>query len=78
MTGVAGSTEIGKWCVIGGGVGIAGHLTIADGVTLTGRTFVTKSITRSGSYSSGTTAMPTNDWRRAVVRFRQSSQKQSG
>lgn len=71
MTGVAGSTHIGANCIIGGGVGIAGHLTIADGVTLTGRTFVAQSIDKAGSYSSGTVAMPTTDWRRAVVKFRQ-------
>lgn len=70
-TGIAGSTTIGKGCIIGGAVGIAGHLTIADGVVLTGRTFVTKSISQAGSYSSGTTAMPTADWRRAAVKFRQ-------
>ncbi len=70
-TGIAGSTTIGKGCIIGGAVGIAGHLTIADFVTLTGRTFVTKSIHQAGSYSSGTVAMPTQKWRRAAVRFRQ-------
>lgn len=75
MVGVAGSTTIGKGCVIGGGVGIAGHLTIADFTTLTGRTFVAQSIDKSGSYSSGTVAMPTTDWRRAVVKFRQMGKK---
>ncbi|WP_066800373.1 UDP-3-O-(3-hydroxymyristoyl)glucosamine N-acyltransferase [Moraxella oblonga] len=71
MTGVAGSTHIGSNCIIGGGVGIAGHLTIVDGVTLTGRTFVAQSIDKAGSYSSDTVAMPTSDWRRATVKFRQ-------
>lgn len=75
MTGVAGSTHIGAGCIIGGGVGISGHLTIADGTTLTGRTFVAQSIDKAGSYSSGTTAMPTQDWRRATIKFRQSGQK---
>lgn len=69
--GIAGSTTIGKGCIIGGGVGIAGHLTIPDFTTLTGRTFVAQSIDKAGSYSSGTVAMPTSDWRRAVVKFRQ-------
>lgn len=75
MTGVAGSTQIGAGCMIGGGVGIAGHLHIADGVHLTGRTFVAQSIDKAGSYSSGTTAMPSQDWRRATIKFRQSGQK---
>lgn len=75
MTGVAGSTHIGANCIIGGAVGIAGHIRIADGVTLTGMTMVTGSIKESGSYSSGTPVMPTHEWRRAAVKFRQSGQK---
>lgn len=70
-TGIAGSTIIGKRCIIGGAVGINGHITITDDVTLSGMTMVTKSIKTSGSYSSGTAAMPTAKWRRAAVRFRQ-------
>lgn len=73
--GIAGSTHIGKGCIIGGAVGIAGHLHIADGVTLTGMTMVTGHIKESGSYSSGTPAMPSTKWRRAAVRFRQSGEK---
>lgn len=75
MTGIAGSTHIGANCIIGGAVGIAGHLHIADNVTLTGMTMVTGSIKEAGSYSSGTPAMPSNHWRRAAVKFRQSGQK---
>lgn len=70
-TGIAGSTIIGKRCVIGGAVGINGHIEITDDVTLSGMTMVTKSIKTAGSYSSGTAAMPTANWRRAAVRFRQ-------
>lgn len=74
-TGIAGSTVIGKGCVIGGMVGIAGHLSIADNVTITAMTCVIKSITQEGSYSSGTTAMPSDNWRRAAVRFRKLGNK---
>ncbi|WP_352338397.1 UDP-3-O-(3-hydroxymyristoyl)glucosamine N-acyltransferase [Psychrobacter sp. 16-MNA-CIBAN-0192] len=70
-TGIAGSTIIGKRCIIGGAVGINGHVEITDDVTLSGMTMVTKTIKVSGSYSSGTAAMPTAKWRRAAVRFRQ-------
>ena len=70
-TGIAGSTSIGKRCIIGGAVGITGHINITDDVMLSGMTMVTKSITNAGSYSSGTAAMPTANWRRAAVRFRQ-------
>ncbi|AMN67780.1 MULTISPECIES: UDP-3-O-(3-hydroxymyristoyl)glucosamine N-acyltransferase [unclassified Psychrobacter] len=70
-TGIAGSTTIGKRCIIGGAVGITGHIEITDDVTLSGMTMVTKSIKVAGSYSSGTSAMPTAKWRRAAVRFKQ-------
>ena len=70
-TGIAGSVNIGKRCIIAGAVGITGHLDITDDVTLTAMTMVTKSLTKPGSYSSGTVAMPSAQWRRAAVRFRQ-------
>jgi UDP-3-O-[3-hydroxymyristoyl] glucosamine N-acyltransferase len=70
-TGISGSAQIGKNCIIGGGVGITGHLSIVDGVQLTAMTFVTKSITTAGSYSSGIPAEPTQQWNRNVVRYRQ-------
>lgn len=70
-TGIAGSTTIGKRCAIGGGVGISGHLDIADDVILTGTTFVSQSIDRKGSYSSGVPFEPTRSWRRNFLRMRQ-------
>lgn len=69
-TGIAGSTRIGKYCTIAGDVGIAGHLQITDRVHLSMRTSVTKSITESGSYSSGTLMSPTKEWRKNAARFR--------
>lgn len=70
-SGIAGSTEVGRSCIIGGGVAISGHLNIADGVMITGMSMVTKSIRKSGSYSSGIPAEATNDWHKNVVRYRQ-------
>lgn len=69
--GIAGSTTIGNDCIIGGMAGIVGHLTIADGTVITAMTLVSKSITTKGTYSGGITAMPSQNWRRAVVGFRQ-------
>lgn len=70
-TGISGSTRIGRRCVIGGGVGIVGHLEIADDVQITGMSFVHKSLTEAGVYSSGTPLEPTRQWRRNFVRFQQ-------
>jgi UDP-3-O-[3-hydroxymyristoyl] glucosamine N-acyltransferase len=70
-TGIAGSTVIGKRCAIGGGVGISGHLNIVDDVHITGTTFVSKSITKPGVYSSGVPVETNQQWRKNFVRMKQ-------
>ena len=69
--GLAGSTIIGANCTLAGGVGVVGHVEICDDVHVTGMTMVTRSITRPGSYSSGTPMSGTRDWKRNAVRFSQ-------
>lgn len=69
--GISGSAVIGKHCTLAGGVGLVGHIELADKVHVTGMTMVTKSISKAGSYSSGTPMMPTEKWRRSAVRFSQ-------
>ncbi len=69
--GLAGSTTIGANCTLAGGVGVVGHVEICDNVHVTGMTMVTKSITRPGSYSSGTPMTSTRQWKRNAVRFSQ-------
>ena len=69
-TGIAGSVTIGRDCLIGGGVGIIGHLTICDGTTISGFTFVAKSITTPGTYTSGTPVMPHAEWLRNSAHLR--------
>lgn len=68
-SGVAGSSRIGANCTIGGAVGIINHLTIADGVTVTAGTLVTKSIHTAGVYSSGTPLMTNSEWRKNAATF---------
>ena len=68
---IGGSTRIGCGCMIGGGSCISGHLEVADGVVITGMTGVSKSITRSGMYSSALTAEPSITWNRIRARVRQ-------
>ncbi len=68
---MAGSTYIGKRCTFGGGVCIAGHITIADDVHVNGMGMVTGSIRESGQYASGTGLLNGKDWRKAAVRFGQ-------
>ncbi|MCP4596034.1 UDP-3-O-(3-hydroxymyristoyl)glucosamine N-acyltransferase [Neptuniibacter sp.] len=70
-TAVAGSTKIGANCTIAGACGITGHLEIAAGTHITAMSLVTKSIKEPGAYSSGTGMLPTKEWKKSVVRFRQ-------
>lgn len=68
---VAGSTRIGSWCLIGGAVGIVGHLEICDRVTITAMSLVTHTIRAPGEYSSGTPLQANRLWRKNAARFRQ-------
>lgn len=68
---IAGSTVIGKYCTIGGGVGVIGHLRIVDKVMISAMSLVSQSILESGIYSSGTGLLETKEWKRNIVRFRQ-------
>lgn len=69
--GLAGSTSIGRNCTLAGAVGIVGHIDVTDNVHITGMTMVTKSITTPGSYSSGSSAIDTREWRKNAVRYNQ-------
>jgi UDP-3-O-[3-hydroxymyristoyl] glucosamine N-acyltransferase len=56
--------------MIGGGVGFVGHISICDGVTISGMTFVTKSIRKPGTYTSGFPALPHAEWLKNAVHLR--------
>ena len=69
--GVAGSTHIGRYCRLGGGVGVTGHLKIADGVTVAAMTCVSRSIEKSGGYASAGIVQEVSQWRRNALRATQ-------
>ena len=69
-TAVAGSSTIGARCLIAGGVGIAGHLEICDGVTVMAMSLVSASITEKGSYAGAMPLMPQREWRKNAVHLR--------
>lgn len=68
-SGVSGSAVIGRRCMLGGMVGVVGHLEICDDVAVTGRTMVSSSIRRPGMYSSGLPADESHRFRRNAARF---------
>ena len=67
--GVAGSTIIGRHCMIGASAGLNGHIEICDNVIITGMGMIQKSITEPGVYSSGTGMQTNREWRKSVIRF---------
>ncbi|HHF7365665.1 TPA: UDP-3-O-(3-hydroxymyristoyl)glucosamine N-acyltransferase [Legionella bozemanae] len=62
--------QIGADCIIGGASCIAAHVHLADDVVITGMSTVSKSLAKSGIYSSGTLVHEHRRWRRNVARFR--------
>ena len=66
---IAGSTEIGKDCLIGGGSRILGHIKICDNVAVTGASNIGKSIDVAGVYSSGIPAVADKAWKRILARL---------
>lgn len=68
--GIAGSAVIGRYCKISGAAVVLGHLRIADRVTITAMSLVTRDIREPGVYSSGTPLMENSLWHRANARYR--------
>ena len=71
MAGVAGSTKVGKRCMIAGGVIILNSLEICDDVMFTFGSVVTKSVAEPGKYSGQLPAELSSRWQKNVARFRQ-------
>jgi UDP-3-O-[3-hydroxymyristoyl] glucosamine N-acyltransferase len=74
MSGVSGSTTIGKRCLFAGQTGVVGHITICDDVVVSGKAVVSKDITEPGVYAASFTAEPAREWSRKVARFRRLGQ----
>jgi UDP-3-O-[3-hydroxymyristoyl] glucosamine N-acyltransferase len=68
--GIAGSAIIGRQCQLGGAAMIHGHISICDGVIVSGGTLISRSINEPGFYSGVFPFMPNREWERnaAVVR----------
>lgn len=70
LTGISGSTIIGKRCMLAGQVGVVGHITICDDVVIGGATMITKDITSPGYYAGSFPGENDREWKRKVARFR--------
>ncbi len=69
--GIVGSTDIGRGCVLAGMVGVGGDrpIRICDGVTVSGCTHVSRSITKPGTYAGGVLHNRATAWKRNALRF---------
>ncbi|MEM9334704.1 MAG: UDP-3-O-(3-hydroxymyristoyl)glucosamine N-acyltransferase [Pseudomonadota bacterium] len=70
QVGIAGSARIGARCLFAGHAGTVGHIEICDDVVVTGKTMITKSITKPGAYSAGWAGEPAKSWAKTVARVR--------
>ena len=57
QAGIAGSTKIGKNCIIGGQVGLAGHIQIADGTMIQAKSGLSSSVKEENSKLYGYPAL---------------------
>jgi UDP-3-O-[3-hydroxymyristoyl] glucosamine N-acyltransferase len=67
---IAGSTVVGKRCILGGKVGLTGHITLCDDVVVLGTSFISRSISNPGVYSSALPGEEAGTWRRIVGRIK--------
>ena len=77
MCGIAGSTELGDFVVMGGKAGTAGHLKIGDGAQLAGTCHVTGDVP-AGVRMGGTPGRPFRQWLREEVALRRLGHRNSG
>jgi UDP-3-O-[3-hydroxymyristoyl] glucosamine N-acyltransferase len=70
MTGIAGSATIGKRCMFAGKSGTVGHITVCDDVVVAAKTFLSKDVTKPGTYAASFPADNARSWAKQLARFR--------
>jgi UDP-3-O-[3-hydroxymyristoyl] glucosamine N-acyltransferase len=70
LTGIAGSTRIGKRCMFAGASGAIGHITVCDDVVVAAKTFLSKDVTEPGTYAASFPADNARSWAKQLARFR--------
>lgn len=69
QVGIAGSTEIGNYCMVGGSSIINGHIKIADGTIFIPGAQVANTIKKPEVFASAIPARPRSQWARNTARF---------
>ena len=75
QSGIAGSTKIGRHCILGGQVGIAGHLTVADNTSFGAQSGLQGSVKKEGQSFLGTPAIPYMEYMRSYAQFKKAGKK---
>ena len=70
MAAIAGSTKIGKRCLLAGKSGAVGHIEVCDDVIFAAKAMITKNITKPGTYSAAFPADTARNGARQLARFR--------
>jgi UDP-3-O-[3-hydroxymyristoyl] glucosamine N-acyltransferase len=70
FAGMAGSSKLGKRVMVGGQAGIMGHIEVADDVVVSSRSFMSKSVSEKGMYTSTIPAIEHHDWLRNAVHIK--------
>ena len=70
QSGISGSTKLGKNVMMGGQVGTAGHIIIADGVKIAARSGLTKSIKQANLIVTGYPAGEQNATLRSQIQVK--------
>ncbi len=68
--GIAGSARIGRHCRIGGAAMILGHLEIADGVTVSPGSMITRSLGKADTYTALMPFQSHAEWLRTAAHIR--------
>lgn len=68
--GIAGSAKIGKRCRIGGAAMILGHLEIADDVTVSPGSMITRSLKKADTYTALMPFQTHEDWLKTAASLR--------
>jgi UDP-3-O-[3-hydroxymyristoyl] glucosamine N-acyltransferase len=77
QAGIAGSTRLGDFVMLGGQVAIIGHLTIGSGARIAGQSGVTRDLA-PGEAVMGTPAVPIRDHHRQVLLLRRLAARKKG
>jgi UDP-3-O-[3-hydroxymyristoyl] glucosamine N-acyltransferase len=69
-SGIAGSTSVGRRCMVGAGARILGHLQICDDVQVSAGTVISRTIAKPGAYTGLLPAEEHRSWARNAVALR--------